>query len=217
MTTRQFLFPINLELRDRPVLVVGAGRVAVGKIAKLLHAGAAVTVVAPEAVAEIATSRDLRWFQRTYQRGEVASYRLAITATDDAAVNTQVAADGERANVFVNSADDPANCSFTLPALARSGDVQVAVSTNGRSPALASSLARSLREQLVGYGELLEVVAQVRSEAIASFGTSEVQGWRSALDHDLVALVHQGRNDEVIRTIRSHLGLRDQVDVAVSS
>ena len=78
--------------------------------------------------------------ERPYRRGEVAGYRLAVAATGDPAVNRAVFEDGESAGVWVNSADDPASCSFILPAIARQGPVSVAVSTSGFSPALASWL-----------------------------------------------------------------------------
>ena len=95
---------MNLDLSGlprAPLWVVAS--VVARKVAGLLRAGAAVTVVAPVAVAEIAEDPDVRWHQRPYRRGEAASYRLAITATDDPAVNRQVARDGEAANVLVNS------------------------------------------------------------------------------------------------------------------
>ncbi len=110
-------YPVNLDLTGQRVLVVGAGAVAARKVAGALAAGAVVTVVAPDAVAELAEHPDVRWHRRDYRRGEAASYRLVFTATDNAAVNAQVARDCRAANVFVNSADDPANCTFTLPSV----------------------------------------------------------------------------------------------------
>ncbi len=171
-------YPVNLDLWGRRVLVVGGGQVAARKVAGLLRAGAAVTVVAPDAVAEIAEDPDVRWHQRPYRRGEVASYRLAITATDDPAVNRQVARDGDAANVFVNSADDPANCSFILPAVVRRGDLQLAVSTNGRSPAFASWVRRRLEQTFTDtHARLLEVLSEVRDEVREAHGTTELAGW----------------------------------------
>lgn len=203
-------YAVNLDLTGRPVLVVGAGRVAARKVAGLLRAGASVTVVAPEAVPEIADDPDVRWFRRDYQRGEVASYRLAITATDDADVNAQVASDADTAGVFVNSADDPDNCSFTLPAIARRGDVQIAISTNGRSPALSRWLrTRYERELSAGYDQLLDVLAEVRAEVRAIRGTSEIPGWDDALDADLLGLVRSGRIHEARLMLLDALGITD--------
>lgn len=201
-------YAVNLDLAGLPVLVVGGGRVATRKVAGLLRAGAAVSVVAPEAVPELADDPDVRWFERPYQRGEIASYRLGITATDDPDVNAQVAADGASAGIFVNSADDPDNCSFTLPAIARHGDLQVAISTNGRSPGLARWLRRRYERELSGgYDQLLDVLSETRTEARATFGTSEVPGWDDALDADLLGLVRSGRIEEARTMLRGALGL----------
>src|SRR5687768_11763743 len=132
-------YPVNLVVEGRAVLVVGGGRVALGKVTGLLEGGASITVVAPAVVDEIvALGVDVQ--RRRYEPGEAAAYRLVVTATDDPAVNQQVFDDAEAAGVWVNSADDPERCSFTLPSRVRRGDLVVAVSTGGRSPALASWL-----------------------------------------------------------------------------
>jgi len=201
-------YPVNLDLDGRRVLVVGGGHVAARKVAGLLRSGADVTVVAPQAVHEIADDPDVRWFAREYQRGEAASYRLAITATGVRAVDQQVADDGERSGVWVNSADDPSNCAFTLPAVARHGDLQSAVSTAGRSPALARWLRRRSEQEIsAGYDQLLDLLAEVRSEARALRGTSELAGWDSALDDGLLTLVRSGRIEQARTLLRNHLGL----------
>ncbi len=200
-------YPVQLIVENRPCLVVGAGAVARRKIGGLLASGADVTVVAPIINPEVA-ALPVRIFERPYQRGEVASYRLAITCTDDPAVNAQVFADGEAAGVWVNSADDPVNCGFTLPAVARQGDLTLTVSTAGTSPAVASWIARELKQTYdYRYGELLAVVAGVRAEVRAHFGTSEVDGWNEALDNDLVDMVANGRHEQASDRLRSTLGL----------
>jgi precorrin-2 dehydrogenase/sirohydrochlorin ferrochelatase len=201
-------YPVNLDLSGRRVLVVGGGDVAARKVAGLLRAGAVVTVVAPEAVAEIAEDPDVRWHRRVYRRGEAASYRLAITATDDPEVNRQVARDGEAANVLVNSADDPANCSFILPAVVRRGDLQITVSTNGRSPALASWARRRLEETFTdAHADLLDLLSEVREEVRAANGTTELPGWEDAIDDALIDLIAAGEVTEARARVRAALGL----------
>jgi precorrin-2 dehydrogenase/sirohydrochlorin ferrochelatase len=203
------LYPVNLDLTGRRVLVVGAGSVAARKVEGLLRAGAFVTVVAPDAVDEIALHPDVRWHARAYRRGEVASYRLAITATSDPSVNAQVARDGNAANVLVNSADDPVNCSFILPAVVTRGDLQLTVSTNGRSPAMSRWVRRRLEQQFTDtHATLLDVLSEVRDEARQQIGTSELPGWDEALDDDLLDLVADGRLDDARDRVRSALGLR---------
>lgn len=205
-------FPVNLDLRGRRVLVVGAGPVAARKVDGLRRAGAIITVVAPDAVDEIADADDVRWHQRPYQRGEVASYRLAITATNDRAVNAQVARDADAANVFVNSADDPENCSFILPAVVTRGDLQLTASTNGRSPAFSQwARARLEREFTDVHARVLDVLSEVRSEVRAELGTSEIPGWLEAIDDELIELVADDRLDEARARVRGALGLTERL------
>ena len=186
-------YPVNLVLQGKPVLVVGGGRVATGKVRNLVAAGAKVTVVAPEVSDEIA-GMDVTVERRSYVTGEVAGYRLAVSATGDPAVDAQVFADGEASGVWVNSADDPAHCAFTLPAVARRGPITVAVSTDGLSPAMASWLRARFEAELgPEYETLLQILHEQR-EALRSSGTpTEGLAWREALDSGLLDLVRQGR------------------------
>ena len=202
-------YPVNLDLAGRRALVVGGGTVAARKVRGLLAAGADVTVVAPDAVDEIADDHRIRWHQRPYRRGEVASYRLAVSATGDPAVDGQVYWDAEAADVWLNSADDPEHCSFTLPAVTSRDDLQVTVSTNGRSPAVAAWLRRTV-DAAVGpeHATIVSLAAEVRAELRASTGTSESPGWADALDDDLVGLVQTGDLDAARNRLRSAVGLK---------
>ncbi|MDJ0769762.1 MAG: bifunctional precorrin-2 dehydrogenase/sirohydrochlorin ferrochelatase [Ilumatobacter sp.] len=201
-------YPVVLDLRGRRALVVGAGPVGAHKARGLVRAGAHVTVVAPEAVPEIAEDPDIRWHARPYRRGEVASYRIAITATDAAAVNAQVARDGEAANVLVNSADDPANCSFILPAVVARGDLQISISTNGRSPAMAKWIRRQLEAAFTEtHARVLDLLSEVRDEARDQRGTTEVPGWDEALHDGLFTMVAGGHLDAARDEVRRALGL----------
>lgn len=209
-------YPAQLDLRDRPVLMVGAGAVAADKLARLLPTGARITVVAPEAteaVVTLAAEGAVRWHRRPYQRGEVASYRLALTATDDPAVNRQVFVDGEATNVFVNSADDPDNCSFILPAAARRGPISVSIGTEGTSPALAGWLRRRYQADLDdGMLDLLELLIEARSELRRRTGTSEHGGWAPTLDDGLLDLVRADRLDDARARLLVALGLDGDPD-----
>ena len=208
--TRAPHYPVNLELRDQPVLVVGGGAVAARKVAGLLDVGAAVTVVAPYAIAELRDNASLRWHEREYQRGEAASYRVVITATGDPAVNAQVARDARATGVPVNSADDPDNCSFTLPALVRKGDIQITVSTAGRSPALAAWLKTRIEAVVHDtYVDLLDLLAETRAELQLEGRSTETPAWRRALDSGLPDLVAQGRIDEARALLHAQLALDD--------
>ena len=203
-------YPVNLDLTGRRALVVGAGPVAARKVSGLLEAGADVTVVAPTAVAEIAGDSGLRWHERPYRRGEVASYRLAVTATGDTEVDSQVHRDAEAAGVWLNSADDPERCTFTLPAVSRHGDLQVTVSTSGNSPTISRWLRRSLFDNIgPEHATLLALASEVRAELCEATGTSESPAWDTVLDDDLVETVRRGDLDAARQALRSGLGLTE--------
>ena len=189
-------YPVNLVVDGRKCLVVGAGAVAARKAAGLLACGAEVTVVAPEAGEEIlawAAAGALRYDQREYQSGEVAGYRLVVAATDVSGVNHLVFRDAEQAGVWVNTADDPAACTFTLPSVVRRGPLTVAVSTGGQSPALAAWLRRRLESEVGDeYRVLLELLAAEREAIKADGRSTEHVDWHNALDSNMLELIKAG-------------------------
>jgi precorrin-2 dehydrogenase/sirohydrochlorin ferrochelatase len=190
-------YPVNLRLAGLPVLLVGGGAVAVDKAQGLLDAAAVVHVVAP-VVADAIKALPVTWDERPYRRGEAAApYRLVLTATDDAATNQAVHDDAEAAGLFVNSADDPARCTFTLPARIRRGDLLVTVSTGGRSPAMAAWLRSRLEGELgPELGTLLDLLGERRAAVIAGGGRPMDLDWKSALDSGMLDLIRAGRLDE---------------------
>ena len=202
-------YPVNLLVRDRRVVVVGAGRIAARKIEPLLDAGARVEVVAPAVGAEVrafAEAGRLVLHERGFEAPDVDGAWLAVTATDDPAVNAAVHAAAEAARVWVNSADDPANCSFTLMSVVRRGDLVVSIGTGGRSPALAAHLRRKLGEEIgPEYETLLELLATAREALRGSGRSSEDADWQSAFDGGIVELVRTGRVDEARELLRTCL------------
>ncbi len=201
-------YPVNLRLVGRRCLVVGAGQVAIRKIAGLVKSGAAVTVVAPVIRDEIRAIETVALIERVYRSEDLLGHMLVITCTDDSAVNAEVYRDAEVMGIWANSADDPVNCAFTLPAVARAGDLQVTVSTHGRSPALATWLRQRFeREFDATYEVLLQVLSDVRAEVRAERGTSEIVGWSEALDAGVFERVQGGDLDGAKHLLRRHLGL----------
>jgi siroheme synthase-like protein len=202
------LYPVNLVVDGRPCLVVGGGRVAVGKVRGLLEAGARVTVVAPEldpALAALA-AEGVTIERRVYRRGEVAEYRFAVAATGDPEVNQAVYDDGEAAGVWVNAADDPERCSAILPARIRQGRLTVTVSTGGHSPAVASWLRERLAAELgPEYDQLIGLLGEARKEVQAQGRGTEALDWRRALDSGILDLVRAGRLEAAKERLRACL------------
>lgn len=203
-------YPIFVDLRDRPVLVVGGGAVAERKVEGLLAAGAQITVISPglseRLTAWVETGR-IHHLARAYRPGDVRAFQLAFVATGDGAVNAAIARDGRQRGVWVNAADDPAHCDFILPAVVRRGDLTVAVGTGGRSPALARAVREDLESYLGDdYALLVEVVGEVRRELRDQRRAPDAETWRQALGADVRALVAAGRTDEARRRLLERLG-----------
>jgi siroheme synthase-like protein len=204
-------YPIFVDLKDRPVLVVGGGNVAEGKVQGLLAAHADVTVVAPQispTLAALESSGRIHATRREYEPADLDGHAMCFVATDDGAINARVAADCRERGLWVNAADDPAYCDFILPAVVRSGKIVVAASTGGSSPAMA----RRLREDLTAfldedYAPLADVLAAVRSEVRAANLKINPEKWQSAIDARLRTLVAQDRLEEARSYLREALGV----------
>ena len=144
------LFPMFVKLDGRGVLVVGAGSVGEAKIESLLTTGAAVRVVAPKAtprVREWARDGSLEWEAREYRPADLAGMFLVIAATGSAASHREIYEEAKSRGVLCNAVDEPERCDFYFPAVVRRGELQIAISTGGLSPALAQRLRKELEEQ----------------------------------------------------------------------
>ena len=201
--------PANLLVHGRRVVVVGAGRIAARKIEPLLDLGAEIHVIAPVVGAEVRAWADegrCSIAERQFVPADLEGAWLAFTATDDPEVNAAVHRAGEAARVWVNSADDPANCSFTMMSVVRRSDLVVAVGTGGRSPALAAHLKRLLNEELgPEYEVLLDLLSEAREGWRASGRSSESADWQRAFDSGIVDLVRAGRVAEAKELLNSCL------------
>jgi siroheme synthase-like protein len=202
-------YPVSLVVAGRRCVVVGAGRIAARKIEPLLAAGADVLVVAPEAVDEIrgwAEAARLTLVERGFVAADLDGAWLATTATGIPEVDHAVFEAGEARRIWVNSADDPTNCSFTLTSVVRQGDLVVTVGTGGRSPALATWLRRRFTQELgPEYATLLDVLSEAREELRSSGRSSEDPDWQLALDSGMLELIRAGRVDEAKEILRACL------------
>ena len=198
------LFPIFLKLEGRPCLVVGAGTIAASKISSLLESGARVTVVAPSASDELqklAAERKFRWLAREFEIGDLAGVFLVIAATSDSAVNRAVFLEAQRLGVLCNAVDDPPHCDFYFPAVVRRGDLQIAISTSGQSPALAQRLRRELEETFdESAGDWVSFVGELRREILATHAPSDD---RKQLLVDLAYSERPGLKRADVREVKS--------------
>ena len=165
------MYPVMLNLRGRSCLVVGGGGVALRKVEGLLTEEAEVFVVSPnpiEALRKLARAKKIRLEQREYQGSDIDGHILVFAATNDSAVNRQISEAAERAGIWVNVADEPANCTFHIPARLRRGALQLVVASAGEAPFVVRRL-RKLLERRFGseWAEWLEAAARFRSKVHA--------------------------------------------------
>ncbi len=160
------LFPIFLKLRDRRCVVVGGGAIAEQKLKSLLETGATVIVVSPNATATIqqyAREGVVDWKKKIFEPSDLDGALLVISATASREVDELVYRESERRGALCNAVDDPPRCHFYYPSIIRRGDLQIAISTNGKSPALAQRLRRELEETFdSSYEGWLEWLGKVR-------------------------------------------------------
>jgi precorrin-2 dehydrogenase/sirohydrochlorin ferrochelatase len=208
------LFPIFLKLTARPCIVIGAGNLAESKIESLQAANASVSVIAPKASARIvamAESGEITWQQREYTPGDLAGNFLVIAATDNPAVNRAVFAEAEAAGILVNAVDDPPFCDFYFPSVVRRGELQIAISTAGASPALAQRLRKEINailpldtgDWLTELGNLrrevlqMEPLNEARKELLHQLASREVCGYDGCPSRTL-ARTHAKTNPNVV-------------------
>jgi precorrin-2 dehydrogenase/sirohydrochlorin ferrochelatase len=166
------LFPMFMKLEGRSCLVVGAGTVGEPKVDSLVTAGASVRVVAlhaTAAVAEWAQAGAITWEARAFNSADLDGAFLVIAATNSSDVNAAIFHQARQRNILCNVVDDPEHCDFYYPAVVRRGDLQLAISTKGQSPALAQRIRRELEMQFgPEYGAWLEALGRARQQLFAS-------------------------------------------------
>ncbi len=203
-------YPAFVDIEKQPCLVVGGGAIAEEKAGSLLECGGVVTVISPDltdALRDHADRGALRWFARPYEPGDVRGYRLVISATDSTEVNERVYRDAEAEGIMVNVVDVPALCRYIVPSIVRQGDLCIAISTGGKSPALA----KKIRGQLEGaygpeYAELLDLLGAYRPRMKAAYPDeteTRARLWTSLVDSDLLDLLRAGRAEEARDRVES--------------
>ena len=191
-------YPIFLNIQNKKCVVVGGGQVALRKVKMLLEGGANVFVISstthPE-ITRLSKRKAIHWIQRDFKAGDLKEAVVTIACTDVKEVNRKVADEAKRAGGLVNVADDPERSDFISPSLFKRGNLMVAVSTSGVSPALARKIRAKLGKSFgKEYASLLSLIGEVRSRLKEKGYRVGTETWQKALDLDLlIGLIRSGQ------------------------
>ena len=197
-------YPVFLDLRGRRVVVIGGGAMGEEKVTRLLPYEAKVVVVAPvvtDEVSELADGGEIEWIRRQYRRGDLDGAFIAIVAdTSDEAVNNAVSKEARERNVPLNVADVTHLCTWITPSVARRGEVIVATSTGGASPALARRFREILngecrlesRHELMDFADLAPLLSEARLQLLDKGIRLNLDHWQACLTDELIDLVQSG-------------------------
>lgn len=202
-------YPAFIDVRDRRCIVIGGGNIGEEKVCKLLECGAKVVVISPQVndgVRELVNNDGVTWIGREYRPGDLKDALIAIAATDDNAVNRQIAREAQERNVLLNVVDVTHLCTFIAPSVVRRGYVTIATSTGGASPALARKFREELsRSRLLEYADLAPLLTEARTELKRLNVKVDPDHWQACLTESLLDMVQAGRVNEAKKTLMSNL------------
>ena len=205
-------YPIFAVIEDKPCLVVGGGAVGERKVLDLMAAGARVTVVSRTLTPELAALADegkITYIPEDFREAQVEGMALVMAATDDPKVNAAVSAAAQARAIWVNVADEPAYCTFIVPAQVRRGDLTLAISTGGASPALARQVREELQQHFgPEYGPYLDLLQRVRTRLLAEQRAHPDNGplFHRLVNSPLKEAVAQGDRARVLTLLVEVLG-----------
>jgi precorrin-2 dehydrogenase / sirohydrochlorin ferrochelatase len=205
-------YPIYIQLREQPCVVIGGGKIAEGKVDGLLAAEAKVTVISPDLTSplrQLVEQMLVTHLARQYRPGDLTGAFMVICATDRAEVNHQVWQEATANHQLVNVVDDTSRCNFIAPSILRKGDLTIAISTSGKAPALAVRLKERLQHEIGPEYELfLELAGELReplAHHIPDFETRKTL-WYQLVDSGILDALARGDNSSAREMISAIVG-----------
>jgi precorrin-2 dehydrogenase/sirohydrochlorin ferrochelatase len=206
------VYPVFLNIRGKSCVVVGGGVVAERKVKGLLTEKADVKVISPEVtadIAEFAVKGRCTWLRKSYTAADLTGAFLVFAATDSLKIQKRVVEDADSLGIPVNVVDSPELCTFHVPATVRRGDLTLAVSTSGKSPAVAAMVRRRLENQYgPEYEQLLRLMGELRQPVLAAGNSSAERKilFQKILHNDILHWIETGQWDRVRSHLRTVLG-----------
>ena len=221
-------YPIFIDLQSQPCLVVGGGAIAERKVEALLHAHGHITVISLTFTAQLrswAAEHKIRIHERAYHIGDIRGFRIVFAATSDEDLHRRLAEEAQSAGILLNVVDRPALCSFIVPAVVSQGDLTLAISTAGASPAMAKKIRQDLAEEFgPEYDQALQLLARIRervnqTDPSESLSSQERQRrFTSLVNAPLLDYLRERKIDKLNALLRSTLGeayTLDQLDFSL--
>lgn len=205
-------YPVNLDIRNRKCLVVGGGAVGTRKVMTLLDCGAKVTVVSTdvaEKLQELSDSDIIKLEKRPFQISDLDEMFLVIGATDNQEINKEIHSEAERLGILCNIADRPEDCNFILPAIVNRGDLIIAISTSGKSPAFAKKMRKDLEKKFgTEYAEFLKLMGEIRNKLLSEDHEPEAHKhiFEQLIKRDLVKMIKKRQTENIDSLLFEILG-----------
>ena len=205
-------YPIYLDIKDRDCLVVGGGSVGTRKVKRLLECGAKVTVIsvdATEKLKELSDSGMIQLKERDFQTSDLDDRFLVIGATDNQEMNFKIHAEAEQRGLLCNIADHPKACNFILPSIVNRGDLIIAISTSGKSPAFAKRLRKHLEKEFGDeYAEFLNLMGAIRTKLLSQDHEPEAHKhlFERLIEKDLVQMLKNSDTENINALLLDVLG-----------
>ena len=214
-------YPVNLDIRQKKCMVTGGGGVAARKVKTLLKCGAIVTVVSPDvtkALNDLWQKGAIILKKRRFENKDLNGVFLVIAATDNNLLNSKIAATAKEQNLLCNVADSPKDSTFILPAVVDRGDLLIAVSTSGKSPALAKKLRKELENKFgEEYVVLLQLLGSIRRKLLKKSNDPKMHKklFSTALDKGLVEMIREKERDNIDLLLEELFGSEYKLDTLI--
>lgn len=206
-------YPVFLDIRDKKIIVVGGGEVALRKTEAILECGGKVTLISPvlnDNLTDLNRRRKIRVTKREYRKGDIDKSYLVIAATDNNELNVEISKEAKKKNIPVNVVDLPQNCDFIIPSTIRRGNLVIAISTEGTSPALARKIRQELEETFGDhYAEFLKEMKKIRGQIINKISDIKKRKeiFEKLVNSDIIDLLKRGEKEVVMKRIKEIAGI----------
>src|SRR3989338_5985525 len=204
-------YPIFLDIKGNPCVVVGGGSVAERKVLSLLDSGAKVLVISPKltpTLRKLVAKKAISYCAKSYEGGDLKGFFLAYSATNNSKVNKEVFKEAKKQGILLNVVDVPELCNFIVPSVVGRGDLLIAISTSGKSPAMAKKIRQQLEKEFGReYAVFLDIMGKVRDKILTKSKESDKNKkiFESIVNSPLLEWIRQGKKKEIERFIKEAL------------